>query len=355
MSNKIKIFLLGLMVILSFTCFVACDGLNLGETRTLITVEFKCDCGECSVSDSQKKLLTQYVDSPSDIVVPNLIRKGHTLSGWTVDLNYIYADTVVSPVWSANAYEITFDANGGRFAGGNVAYSEFFTVIYGNTVSSQKAFPTPSKDGYNFMGWYYGEKQITDEQVWTIDKDVTLIAKYKDKYASYTVNFETNGGTITSPLGNSLLAQTVRMPSELIVPEVKKDGYIFVEWMSSSGVNTKDAWESTVFYAVWRKPYYVVSFDLSCEPWKWDGLAWSTVDGKTQIPDEEIEIGTAMGAKLKAFQPVEDQLLKAMYWTVKGNKKVRVYQNTVLDESFKQYLVDGKLILQAQLANNSWT
>lgn len=356
MKKKLLIVTMALLSILSILCFCACDGLDLGGSKTLITVEFRCDCGECDFADAtDARLLTQHVENPSQIVAPNFKRKGYSQNGWSVDINSIYADTVVMPVWLANVYEITFDSNGGRFDNGNIVYNELFTVVYGNNLSSQKAFPKPYKEGFDFIGWYYNKKQITDDMVWDIDKDVTLVAKFKDKYASYTVSFNTNGGIITSPEGNELLAQTVKKPSDIKIPTVVKEGYIFVGWKGPDDVGVKDTWETAVFEAVWRKPYYVVAFDLSCNPFKWNGLAWSTVDGKTQLPDEEIEIGTAMGDKLKAFEPVEATKLKAMYWTVKGNNKVRVYQNTVLDESFKKYLVNGKLILQAQLANNSWT
>ncbi len=338
-------------------CFYACDGLEFGGSKTLITVEFKCDCGECELEDANDaSLLIQQVEDPSQIIVPKFKRKGYSQNGWSVEIDSIYSDTVVKPNWLANVYEIIFDSNGGKFGNGSIVYNELFTVVYGNTLSSQKAFPTPQKDEFIFIGWFYNNKQITDDFVWNIDNDVTLIAKYKNKYTSYTVSFNTNGGMITSPEGTALLAQTVKKPSEIVVPTVKKEGYIFVEWKNTTeDIGIKDAWDSTVFEAVWRKPYYVVAFDLSCNPFKWNGLAWSTVDGKTQLPDVEIEIGTAMGDKLKVFKPVESTKLKAAYWTVKGHTKVRVYQDTVLDESFAQYLVNGKLILQAQLANNSWT
>lgn len=352
MKRFVKILLIFVLLAVSATCFSACS-LTEGP-KTLITVEFRCDCDECSLCEGQVLSRTQQVTDPADIKVPTYTRKGYTLSGWSVNLSSIYADTIVNPVWIANVYEIRFDATGGTFANGNTTYGELFTVIYGNTVSAQRSLPQPSKEGFQFIGWYLGTTLITEDLVWTLEHDVTLVAKYKDKNIKYAITFDTDGGSLISP-DNSLLYQMVKDPKEIIVPAVVKNGYIFVEWRAESGVKIKDCWETETFVAVWRKPYFVVEFDLSCTPFKWQTLAWSTVNGKTQIPNVEVEKGTSMGEMLCDFEPVEKDKLKAMYWTVKGYNRVRIYKDTILDESYDKYLVDGKLILQAQLANNSWT
>ena len=342
-----------MLLALSVCCFSACD-LGFGGSKTLITVEFRCECEECSLCKGQVSLRIQQVSNPSQIQTPSFERKGYTLSGWSTNLSTIYADTIVRPVWIANVYEIKFDASGGLFQNGTSTYGEMFTVIYGNTVSAQRSLPQPTKEGFQFKGWYLGSTLITEDLVWTLEYDVTLVAKYKDKNAKYAVTFDTDGGIVSNG-DASLLYQMVKTPDELVIPNVVKEGYIFVEWRAESGVKIKDCWETETFIAVWRKPYYVIEFDLSCTPFKWQTVAWSTVNGQTQIPNVEVEKGTAMGDKLCSFEPVEKDKLKAMYWTIKGYNKVRVYNDTILDESFDKYLVDGRLILQAQLANNSWT
>ena len=67
----------------------------------------------------------------------------------------------------ATIYTIKFDSNGGN-------------KIESIEVEKNKAvglLPTPKKDGYNFVGWYIGNKEITSTTV--AIKDMNLVAKWE--------------------------------------------------------------------------------------------------------------------------------------------------------------------------------
>ena len=63
-------------------------------------------------------------------------------------------------------------------------------IIYGNDLN----LPTPTRDGYNFVGWYTNETQITSGK-WTLLNDVTLTPRWEPR--QNTITFDANGGTVS--------------------------------------------------------------------------------------------------------------------------------------------------------------
>ena len=78
---------------------------------------------------------------------------------------------VVAP--AATTYTVTLDANGGTMSGLETATK---TVEDGKQVGT---LPTPTRDGYNFLGWYNGETLV--EAGTAVTGDMTLTAKWSQK------------------------------------------------------------------------------------------------------------------------------------------------------------------------------
>ena len=82
-----------------------------------------------------------------------------------------------------NTYTIKFDANGGS------------VLTSTKEVTHDKEYgelPSPTKKGYEFLGWYLGDQKITDKDKVKITSNVTLVAKYKK--VNYTITYALNGG-----------------------------------------------------------------------------------------------------------------------------------------------------------------
>ena len=120
-------------------------------------------------------------------------RTGHTQVGWaTVDggekvyaLDAVYTKNealTLYPVWNTNKYTITFDTNGG---------SEIATITqdYGTQISAPA---DPTRKGYTFIGW---DKAIP---VTMPAENMTITAKWKVN--SYTITFDTAGGSEIAPI-----------------------------------------------------------------------------------------------------------------------------------------------------------
>lgn len=108
--------------------------------------------------------------------LPIPFKTGYTFAGWyenpefsgnpvtdiptnsTENLNF-YAK------WTANTYTVTFDANGG-----SVSQASAVTVA-----GKLTSLPTPTYDGYDFLGWYTqkdGGDKVTTDTVFTVDSTI---------------------------------------------------------------------------------------------------------------------------------------------------------------------------------------
>ena len=103
--------------------------------------------------------------------------------------------------WTAATYTVSFSANGG--SGGQTAAVK---ATYGKAmpgISTSK----PTRDGYTFMGWYDNSNYANGTQYYRVDgtsvrnydkyADATLYAGWKVN--TYTVSFNLNGGTGSTP------------------------------------------------------------------------------------------------------------------------------------------------------------
>ncbi len=106
-------------------------------------------------------------------------KEKHTFMGWSEDGTNIYDmsaapedDITLYAVWEKSVFTVTFDANSGRFTGGE---EEVSTEVEKN--KSVGTSETPTKEGYTFKGWYYnGDMWSTDMAV---TKDMTVTAVWQ--------------------------------------------------------------------------------------------------------------------------------------------------------------------------------
>lgn len=107
-------------------------------------------------------------------------------------------------------YTVTFDSDGGSAV-------EKQTVEEGKKATKPA---DPTKEGYDFAGWYNGEAAFDFEIA--IKANITLKAHWTIK--TFTVTFDSNGGS-------TVAAQTVDYDGKAIKPaDPTKDGYVFLGW-----------------------------------------------------------------------------------------------------------------------------
>ena len=138
-------------------------------------------------------------------------------------------------------YTVIFNSNNGS----SVASQ---TVISGETATKPAA---PTKDGYVFAGWYV-DSELTDEYDFSsaVTNDMTLYAKWTIAAVTYTITFDTTGGS-------SISAQVVAENASGVEPdEPTRTGYSFAGWYSDSDLTVAYDFSSAVtsditLYAKW--------------------------------------------------------------------------------------------------------
>ena len=108
--------------------------------------------------------------------LPEPIRPGYEFRGWTLDSQLVDANTIVNQLenkilvaqWNTNTYKVYFDPTGGTVSATYI-YHEFDTNYN---------LPTPERDGYEFLGWYYNGIKINNDDKMVTAKDHTLQAKW---------------------------------------------------------------------------------------------------------------------------------------------------------------------------------
>lgn len=180
-------------------------------------------------------------------------RTGHTFAGWFTaptggsawdfSTDVITTSTTIYARWTANSYTISFDTNSGS------ADPSSQSVGFGQKATEP---PAPSRTGYTFDGWFTA---ATGGATWDFDADVvteavTLYAQWTGE--TYTVSFDTNGGSGTIADQSVEYGDTADAPTDPAHP-----GYAFAGWFTSPTGGTAWAFDTdevtgpTTLFAQW--------------------------------------------------------------------------------------------------------
>ena len=127
-----------------------------------------------------------------------------------------------------NTYTITFNVNGGNSLTTNTAV----TGADGKLAS----LPTPTRNGYTFDGWYTAETGGTKVELSrTYSANSTIYARWIAEVNTYTITFNTNGGSGSIPSQHS-----VQYGDEIVLPNgnnLSRSGFTFGGWNTQSNGN----------------------------------------------------------------------------------------------------------------------
>ena len=151
-----------------------------------------------------------------------------------------YERQVTPPV--GTEFTVNFNANGGSVSPSSATTKD----------GKLESLPTPTYDGYTFLGWYTeetGGDEVTTDTVFT--KDTTIYAHWQKQAAQeYTVTFDANGGSVSTASATTKDGKLESLP----IPT--RSGYDFVGWYTGTvdgqrvTINTVFTGD-TVLYAHW--------------------------------------------------------------------------------------------------------
>ncbi len=164
------------------------------------------------------------------------------------------SDTTLYAYWKANAYTISYHANGGSgtMADTSATYGTFATLRTN----------TFTREGYTFKGWstsesgsvVYEDKDSAKNLTATNDDFITLYAVWKVNSYTVTYDYWTNGGTSATTDSSK-----VDFGSGIdLTVTASKDGYTFVGWNTDPTATTKIgsltmSTDNVTVYAVFKK------------------------------------------------------------------------------------------------------
>lgn len=136
--------------------------------------------------------------------------------------------TTLYAIWKYTLYNVSYDTNGGNTISATL-----------DTQALPSPLPTPTKTGYNFLGWFY-DSEFTTLAVagQAIDNDIVLYAKWQlQPLPTYTITYDTMGG---EPIPQQYNMRA--LPSQLPIPIY--DGHAFQGWYYDESLDLdNDIWD----------------------------------------------------------------------------------------------------------------
>ena len=227
---------------------------------TNYTITYNLDGGANNISN-----ITKYNYESDNITILEPTKKGYTFIGWTyndiivpvkevVIKHNSTGDITLNANFQVNTYHITYDVNGG-----NKLEEEFVGVVYGTGFTLE----TPTRDGYEFGGWYNGDTKITDE-IWLKEYDITLTAKWS--LVNYTISYSLDGGknsTYNPPKYNYEY-------TDINIINPTKTGYTFIGWYINDNkelvtdyVIKHNSYGNLSLTANWKVNEYKLTYDVN--------------------------------------------------------------------------------------------
>lgn len=203
---------------------------------------------------------TSYVSNVGLEVLPIPSKEGYNFGGWYLNDELVLSisntqkgDITLVAKWEAKVYTIEYVLDGGKLpTNAPIGYE------YGVGV---KQLATPSKEGYEFIGW-----KLNDEFVESISSSqmgvVILVAEWKKNNEQYKIIYSLDGGVLPNNAPTTY-EENVGL-QKLVTPS--KDGYDFVGWYLNNelvdSISSSQKGEITLV-AKWEKASYDIEYVLN--------------------------------------------------------------------------------------------
>ena len=219
-------------------------------TANVYTLSFNANGG--SVSETSRKVN----EGAAYGNLPTPTKAGYGFNGWytaatggtkvSSSTKMGQSNVTVYAQWTANAYTLSFNANGGSVSEASRAVKA--DAAYGT-------LPTPTRTGFTFNGWYTaasGGTQVSSSTKMAKD-NVTVYAHWTAN--TYTVSFNANGGSVSQS------SKTVTYNAAYgTLPTPTREYYTFNGWYTAASGGTKvtassnyTAGANQTLYAQWTQ------------------------------------------------------------------------------------------------------
>lgn len=194
----------------------------------LNTITFHSNTGSGSMDNQE-----MYSDSVGNLNTNTYTKTGYSFAGWSYtpdgEVEYENGDDYAMgtnsnydlyAIWSPNTYYISLDCNGGSCSGSEYSYPAVYDSNY--------SLPVPGRAGYEFVGWFKGNTQITTSDgqsldVWKTASNATVVAHWTANLNKIYLHDNAIGNTIEL---DGYTDTAIRLPDNTFI----KSGYAFSGW-----------------------------------------------------------------------------------------------------------------------------
>lgn len=207
----------------------------------------------------------EYRDYKSKVIISAYSKTNVRFLGWydlnnkLVETNAVYEffmpnyDIELEGKW--NYFTVAYILNGGT---NNSANPRNYTID-----SGKLSLKDPTRNGYDFAGWTYNGKVVTQIDPTWID-NITLVANWK--VHNYSISYELNGGvnSDSNPTTYTIESDTITLK------DASRIGYKFDGWYKTKdfkynkvAVINKGSYGDILLYAKWMIIYYSITYNLN--------------------------------------------------------------------------------------------
>ena len=200
---------------------------------------------------------------------------------------------------------VTFDSAGGSTVSQkSIALNSSYTLI------------EPTKAGYDFGGWYFGESKVESSGTWTIDEEeVSLTAKWNAK--TYTITLLNLDGV--AGVSNTISVKSDEIPT--LPTNLQKAGHVFTGWTYEGAEYTPAKYnyaKDIQIVAVFTPNSYKITLDLNGGSVSGNSYVYVKYGQAPELPDPTKDGYTFDGWFLEGeyFDP-------SLIWEYTSNKTIK--------------------------------
>ncbi len=270
---------------------------------------------------SKPESKTENISKPMNIATQKPTKEGYEFLGWSLSKESTTAEytpgqevtyqelkealnngsteknITLYAIWGTKSYDIVYYWNGGESGPENTK------KVHGDSYTIKEG---PTKEGYEFAGWY---DMVTEEihhanDEFSEDRNLYLVAQWNA--TTYTITLDSNGGMLPPGESNQKNAQ---FQSEIDLPTPIQEGYTFKGWNNSDNLNVGSKLTVTqdeTLEAQWDETIYTINYDVN------GGEGVFHAQTRT-IDDDDIEIYTS--------EPIKEGY-KFTGWLSSSDKKI---------------------------------
>ncbi len=265
--SKLLIIVLTLLCSLQTTCAFFTTSTNITNTFKTKNYTFYISANGGTFTSSKVSVLN------NNTTLPTPTRNGFSFLGYskTSSGNVIYSTSInnaddinnknLYAKWNRITYSISYNLDGGTITNQPTSY---------NVETSSFTLPSPTKAGYEFVGWT-GSNGSTPTKTVTINKGSTGNRSYKAnwKVINYSISYNLDGGTIANkPTSYNVETNSFTLPTPTRV------GYTFIGW-TGTGLSSatksvtinKGSIGARTYTANWTLNYYTVNYYVNGSLW----------------------------------------------------------------------------------------